>query len=113
MLPLALGEDIHCAIAVRGDLKRGRRRYRQVIFSAKCVRPWSASRRLLLRRRLLLSGKAFATDTALSQLNPAFCQLGPQHRQGGFQRGADMAMRRHHLELRLIVIQLERNMYLT
>ena len=80
MLPLALGEDVYCAIAAGSGLQRGWGCQYCVIFSGKNVLSLSATRLLLLPGRLLIAGKAFTTDTALPKLDPAFSQLRTQHR---------------------------------
>lgn len=60
-----------------------------------------------------MPGKALAADAALGKLNAVFRKLRAQDRQGRFQRRADVAVGRNHLQLRLVVIQLKRNLHLT
>ena len=48
MLPLALGEDIHRAIAASGSLERARRRQCNVIFGGKSLLSLRAGSVLLL-----------------------------------------------------------------
>ena len=80
MLPLALGEDVYCAIAAGSGLQRGWGCQYCVIFSGKNVLSLSATRLLLLSGRLLMASEAFTADVALPQLDPAFSQLCTQHR---------------------------------
>ncbi len=80
MLPLALGEDVYCAIAAGSGLQRGWGCQYCVIFSGKNVLSLSATSLLLLPGRLLMASEAFTADVALPQLNAAFSQLRTQHR---------------------------------
>lgn len=70
MLPLALGEDVYCAIAAGSGLQRGWGCQYCVIFSGKNVLSLSATRLLLLSGRLLMASEAFTADVALPQLDP-------------------------------------------